>query len=270
MSEPNQREAMLREIAKKQVAFTLPDVDVVFVRRDFRFQSGRGTQMPVDIYYPPSRACDLHPIVLLPSAYPDPIGRVRNYGPLTSWARLMAASGIAAFVYGTEAPDEDIHALLRVLRRQALVLGLDIDRCGVFAVSANVTIGLSTLMRDRHLKCGAFLYGYTLDTDGSTTVADAARQFGFVNGCVGRSVADLPSDVPILFVRAGQDQFPGLNPALDKVIERGIATNRPLSVINHAAGAHGFDIDEPTTASRAVVQQVLAFMRIWLRAEPNV
>jgi len=266
MSQDNEREAMLREIAKKQVVYALPEMDAVIVHRDVTFQSRRGTHLPMDVYYPPFHGQALHPVVLMTTAYPDTSGRVRNYGPLTSWARLMAVSGMAAVVYGTEAPNEDVDALLRFLRGQAAALSLDIDRCGVFGASANVTVGLSILMRDRHLKCGGFLYGYTLDADGSTAVADAAREFGFVNGCMGRSVEDLPSDVPILFVRGGQDRFPGLNATLDRMIEGAMARNLPFSLINHASGAHGFDIDEPTAASRAVVQQLLAFMRIWLRA----
>ena len=265
MSQDNEREAMLREIAKKRVVYALPEMDAVVVRRDVTFKSQRGTHLPMDVYHPPFHGQALPPVVLMTTAYPDPSGRARNYGPLTSWARLMAASGIAAVVYGSEAPNEDADALLRVLRGQAVSLALDTDRCAVFGASANATVGLSLLMRDRHLKCGAFLYGYAMDTDGSTTVADAAREFGFVNGCAKRSVEDLPSDVPILFVRAGHDQFPGLNATLDRMIERATARNLPFTLINHASGAHGFDIDEPTAASRAVVQQVIAFMRIWLR-----
>lgn len=185
-------------------------------------------------------------------------------GPLTSWAQLMAASGMAAVVYGTEAPAEDVHALLRHLRADAAALRLDVDRFGLFAASGNVTVGLSTLIRDRRLRCGALLHGCTMDVDGSTTVADMARKVRFVNACAGASVEDLPSDVPMLFLPAGRDQFPGLNAALDRVIERAPARNLPLSLLNHAAGAHGFDLDEHTAVSRGVVQQVLAFLRLQL------
>jgi hypothetical protein len=157
-----------------------------------------------------------------------------------------------------------VHALLRHLRADAAALGLDVDRFGLFATSGNVTVGLSTLMRDRRLKCGALLYGYTMDMDGSTAVADIARQFGFVNACAGKSIDDLPADVSILFVRAGREQFPGLNAALDRVIERALARNQPLYLINHATGAHGFDLDEQTALSRGIVQQVLAFLQLHL------
>ena len=56
------------------------------------------------------------------------------------------------------------------------------------------------------------------DFSGSTGVADAAKQFGFVNACGGKSVADLPHDLPLFIARAGQDRMPGLNPALDDFV----------------------------------------------------
>ena len=62
---------------------------------------------------------------------------------------------MAAVIYGAEAPDEDVHAVLRQLREDADALGLDMDRLGRFAASGNVTVGLSALMRDRHVRCAA-------------------------------------------------------------------------------------------------------------------
>jgi hypothetical protein len=133
----------------------------------------------------------------------------------------------------------------------------------VLATSANVTVALSLLMRGERVRCAALLYGYTFDLEGST-VADMSRQFGFVNACEGRSVQDLPDDVPLFFVRAGQDRFPGLNDALDRVIAKALARNLPLTLVNHAAGGHGFDVDEDTDTSRGLVRQVLAFLRLHL------
>jgi hypothetical protein len=263
MSEQTDREAILREIAKKTVVYRLPGMDAVPLRRDLSYRSALGTMLPMDVYYPPS-SDQIFPAVVLAMAYPDPTGRIRAYGPVTSWARLFAASGMAAVVYGTEAPGEDLEAVLRQLRADASALALDVDRFGLFATSGNVTVGLSALMRDRRLKCGALLYGYTMDLDGSTAVADMSRQFGFVDACAGRTIDDLRDDVPILFVRAGREQFPGLNAALDNVIGQALARNLPLSLINHASGSHGFDLDENTAISRGIVAQVLAFVRLHL------
>ena len=264
MSEQTERDAIVREIAGKRVVYRLPGMDALPVRRDLRYRAASGSSLPMDVYYPRARRDRRAPVVLVALSYPDPEARIRAFGPVTSWAQLMAASGMAAVVYGTEAPGEDVHAVRRHLRREADALGLEIDRFGLFAASANVTVALSALMRDRRVRCAALLCGYTMDANGSTDVAGMARQAGFVNACAGRSVDDLPDDVPLLFVRAGRDQFPGLNAALDNVIARALARNLPLMLVNHAAGGHAFDIDEDSETSRAIVRQVLAFLRFHL------
>jgi hypothetical protein len=267
MSEHTDREAMLQEIARKNVVYQLPGMAAIEVRRGLAYRATSGTALMMDVYYPPlSPRQPAPPAVLLPMAYPDPTARVRDYGPLTSWARLIAASGLAAVVYGSEAPADDLHALLRQLRSDADALGIDADRFGLLATSGNVTVALSALMRDRSLKCAALLYGYTMDLDGSTAVADMSRQAGFVNACAGRSVDDLPDTIPVLFIRAGRDQFPGINQALDKVVTQAVARNLPVTLINHAGGAHGFDLDESSATSRGIIAQVLAFLRLHLGA----
>jgi dienelactone hydrolase len=266
MGEQTDREAMLREMAKKNVVYQMPGMDVLRVRRDLTFRSTSGAGLLMDVYYPSVTPSPPLPTMLLPVAYPAPMARVRAYGPVTSWARLMAASGMAAVVYGAESPEEDVHAVLRQLRSDAEALGLDMDKFGLFATSGNVTVALSVLMRDRRVRCAALLYGYTMDMDGSTAVADMGRQAGFGNACAGKSPDDLPDGVPMLFIRAGRDQFPGVNEALDKVIARALARNLPLSLVNHAAGEHGFDLDENTAIARGIVQHVLAFLRLHLDA----
>ena len=45
-----------------------------------------------------------------------------------------------------------------------------------------------------YLKCAVLYYGYMPDLNGWTSVAAAARQFGFANPCANKSVDDLPRD----------------------------------------------------------------------------
>jgi hypothetical protein len=70
-----------------------------------------------------------------------------------------------------------------------------------------------------------------------------------------------PEGVPMLFVRAVRDHFPGLNAALDRVIVRALAT-KPAAVARQPRNrGHGFDLEENTAISRGIVQQVLAFLQ---------
>ena len=54
-------------------------------------------------------------------------------------------------------------------------------------------------------RAAALLYGYMLD------VPEAAQQFGVGVPARGRPIDDLPRALPLLVVRAGQDQTPMLN-----------------------------------------------------------
>ena len=262
MSESTDRDALIREIAKKRVRYVLPGMDALPVHRDLAYRD----DLLMDVYCPPAQVQRPVPVVVIPIGYPDPQSGIRTFGPVTSWARLIAASGMAAIIYGSNSPAEDVEAALACVRANASHLDLDAHRLALFAASGHVPVALSVLMRDAGITAAALLCGYTMDGDGATAVADMAAQFGFVNACAGRSPDDLSADVPVLFVRAGRDQCPGLNDALDKVVTRALGRNLPLTLVNHASGAHGFDCDEDSPISREVVRQVLAFLAFHLNA----
>jgi hypothetical protein len=108
-------------------------------------------------------------------------------------------------------------------------------------------------------KCGALVYPYTLDLDGSAGVAGAAKQWGFINACSGKSIDDLARDRPLFVAKAGQDQMPGLNAALDRFVCAALSRNLPVTVTNHATGPHAFDLFDDGETTRDVVRQILAF-----------
>jgi hypothetical protein len=115
--------------------------------------------------------------------------------------------------------------------------------------------------------CAVFGYGCLLDLDEATSVADAARQFGFANPGAGRTMADLRRDVPILITRAGRDQFPAMNASIDAFMRQGLVDNLPITLVNHAEGPHAFDLFDDSRASRDIVRQTLRFLRQHLSAE---
>jgi hypothetical protein len=105
-----------------------------------------------------------------------------------------------------------------------------------------------------------------LDARGSTAVADAAKAFGFANPCASATIDALEPDVPMLIVRAGSDQFAGLNTSIDDFVADALARNRPISVVNLPHAPHGFDLTDDSQASRSAVRDVLAFIRDRLTA----
>lgn len=258
------REAQFRELAKKTIVYRLPGMDQVAVRRDVVYRSSDEGPLVMDVYLPAAAGGVRPPVVVIAMGYPDPQGLFRRFGWHVSWAQLLAASGIAAVIYGTRQPAADIHAVLDYLRDHAGELGVDSRRTGVLTCSGHGAVGLSALMRETKPACAALLYAFTMDLGDSMRVAEASAQFFFVNACAGKSIADLPGDVPVMFVRAGRDQFAGLNEALDRLVSAGLARNLPLSMVNHHTGVHAFDLEEDSEVSRGIIRQVVTFLRLHL------
>jgi acetyl esterase/lipase len=105
-----------------------------------------------------------------------------------------------------------------------------------------------------------------LDLEGSTSVAELAKTFGFVNPCAGKSVNDLPQDIPLFIVRAGQDEMPHLNETMDRFLAKALICNLPITFANHPAAPHWFDVLHDSETSREIIRQILAFMRFHLLA----
>ena len=227
----------------------------------------------MDLYYPPGWKHETPtPAVVFVSGYSD-VGFQKIFGcklkemeSYFSWAQLTAASGLVAVTYSTTEPASEIHAVLRYIRENAESLGIDDKKIGVWACSGNVPNALSVLMEEGryHLKCAALCYGIMLDLDGSSDVAEAAMKWGFANPCAGKSVEDLPRELPLLVVRAGRDEMPHLNETIDRFLARALKLNLSLSFVNHAEAPHAFDVMHDSDLSREIIRQILAFLRFHL------
>jgi acetyl esterase/lipase len=187
-----------------------------------------------------------------------------------SWAQLIAASGLIAVAYTNREPEADLHALLDYLRQNAAAMGIDGEKMAIVAASGHAPLALSVVMsRAAGLRCAAFSCGYMLDVDGSTGVAGAAATWGFVNPCAGKTIDDMPDDVPLFIARAGLDHFPHVNEMLDRFVADAVRRNLPITFVNHAKGPHGFDLFDDSEMSREIVRAILAFLRFHL-ASPLV
>ncbi|MEW6207340.1 MAG: hypothetical protein AB1631_03170 [Acidobacteriota bacterium] len=262
------------DIAKKTVICRMPGMDAVTVRQDVAYQTTQSGDLLIDIYYPPDWKSETRlPAVVFVSGYPDPgiekmLGcRFKEMGAYTSWGRLTAASGMAAITYTNREPATDLLALLQYIRHNAAELGIDEKRIGLWACSGNVPNALSALIEEGDsIRCAVFCYGLMLDLDGATSVADAARQWGFVNSCEGKSVADITQDVPLFIVRAGRDQMPRLNETIDRFVACALERNLPLTFVNHPSAPHAFDLFDQSETSIEIIRRILAFMQFHLAA----
>lgn len=261
-------------MTRKKVLYELPGMERVTVRRDVEYGAGETGPLTLDVYAPPDLTQgERRPAVVFVLGYVDRgaegmLGcKFKEMESFLSWARLVAASGMVAILYtnGSD-PAADARAVLRHVRDNAAALGVDERRLGLWACSGHVPTALSVLIEEPHgsLGCAALCYGYTLDLDGSTGVAEAAQTYRFANPAAGESVADLPATTALFLARAGQDQTPHLNEALDRFLAHAVARNLAVTFVNHATGPHAFDLLEDSEATREVIRQVLGFLRIQL------
>lgn len=269
MSEETQQEPM----SAKTVVYRLPGMESVAVRRDVEYRATDAGPLVLDLYAPPEATPgERFPAVVLVAGYPEPgiekfIGcKFKEMGSSVSWSRLMAASGMVAITYTNREPVADLDALLGFVRQNAASLGVDDDRIGLWSSSGNVPVALSALMLPGRafLRCAALLYGMTLDLDGSTGMAQASQAFGFINACAGRSVEELPRETALFLARAGREQFPHLNEAMERFLARSVALNLSVTFVNHPRGPHAFDLLDDSPTTHEIVREILAFLRFHL------
>lgn len=253
-------------LAKKHVQYPLPPTDNLEKRSAIVYAGTAAGDLHLDLYRP-ARANGPLPVVVHVNGYPFPAALQSQWQPMISWARLLQGQGIASVIYETVEPVQDGLRLLDFLVAHGADLGLDSSRIGLLASSGHGPNALGLLVaRPGRVRCAVLRYPFLLDGDGATTVADAARDYGFANPVAGAGIGDLPVDVPVLLARAGRDHFAGLTASLDRFAARALAMNLPLTVINHPTGGHAFDLEDDSPASRRVIGQEVAFWREQLNA----
>jgi len=261
------------EIARKEVVYRLPGTETVDVRRGLEYRTTDAGALTMDLYRPATAGDGAKlPIVVIVAGYRDAgfqrmLGcSFKDMGSTVGWARLMAASGIAAIAYTNREPVADLEEMLRHLRANGAHLGLDGERIGLWASSGNAPLALWAMMAggEARPRCAALLYPYTLDLDGHTGVAEAAAMFRFENPAAGMSAADLPSEVPFFLARAGLDEMPRLNETLDRFLVAALSRNLQVTMTNHSAGPHAFDLLDDSETSREIVRATLQFLRTHL------
>jgi acetyl esterase/lipase len=251
-------------IAKQPVVLELPGMDAVSIERNVPYGSA-GPRRRLDVYRPPGTATPALPAVLFVTGYADSGAakvfgcRLMDMAAYVCWARLVACMGLVGILYENEEPAADARAVLNHVRTSAKSLGIDAQRLGLWSCSGNAPNALGLIADNPDLACAALVYGYTTDFDGHRDVAAAHAQFGFA--CPPSLELTALRRTTLLLVRAGRDEAPGLNAALDRFVPRALEANVPLTLVNYPEGPHAFDIVDPSSGSRAAIRQILAFLR---------
>ena len=252
---------MTSDLATRRVLYEISGMESV-PRQTHEFPGSDGTPLPMTIYGADPAA--LRPAVALVEGYPDPgfarlLGcRFMDMAWSVSTAQLIAASGCVAITYANREPLADLDALMGHVAAHGAGAGIDTSRIALWATSGHGPAAFGMLGKT----AGAVLLNpYLFDYGGASHVADAARTFKFAVP----AAADLPAAKPVFVVRSGKDEMPGLNASLDRFAALALASNLPLTLVNHPGAPHAFDLFQEGRETRHILQQAIAFLRVALQ-----
>lgn len=259
------------------VVYRLPEMDAVTVHSNLKYSDVDNPFLLMDVYTPAdySRGATL-PIVMFIHGGAGAQYKPKDWGFFQSWGRLIAASGMAAVMFthrlGYPKPclaeaALDLGNALDYIRSNAPSFNTDPDRIGLMAWSAGGPL-LSSAMQQRpaFVRCLLAFYAY-LDIQRSPShieneSAETLKSYSPISHLHGNSL----SMVPFFVARAGQDEIPMMNDSIDRFVAAALATNAPLTCMNHPLGEHGFDNQNDDARSREIVGAALAFLRAHLCA----
>jgi acetyl esterase/lipase len=266
----------LAERVKPAVVYRLPGMDKVRVVSNLKYSEVDNPHLLMDVYIPPDlKPQERRPAVVLVHGGAGPENKPKDWGIFQSWGRLIAAAGMVAvaFTHRFSPPPQsllaeaasDVDSAINYLRSNAESIHANADHIGVCAWSSGGAL-LRPLLTKKPLFVRCVLaFCAMLDLQQYAPAGDAAalqflKEFS--------AIAALPEDsttmMPMWIARAGRDEVPMLNEALDRFTARALAVNAPITVINHPLGAHGFDNQNDDERSREIIRSAIEFMRTHL------
>jgi dienelactone hydrolase len=175
---------------------------------------------------------------------------------------------MAAIVYETVNPENDLNSLIQYINSSADKLNIDVNKMGVYTCSANSPTALANILNNSNsiFKCAIVYYGIFLATDFKylSLIDSLSQNMGFVTPRLPEPTS-WKKDVPILIVHAGKDFVPHTNESLTGFVDKAINLNLPITVINYANGVHGFDVYADNETTREIIKNTLEFLKFYLK-----
>jgi hypothetical protein len=226
-----------------------PDLKNVVVKPDVPYLTTTAGSLKVDIFQPPTlKAGEKRPVVVFLNAIGDEPGNtwpIKNWGIYQSWPRLMAAQGFVGVAMDADQNkvQESLRGVFDFLEKQGAAYGIDAERVGVYAASANVTGAARYLMSDqahRGIRAAVLYYGRSPE-------------------------GPFRKDLPVLFVVAeGDVARSGYGPLWGEVLKN----NAPWTITMASNQPHAFDAFANTDDARKVIRQTISFWKDHLEPVP--
>ncbi len=257
------------------VAYEVEGMNDVIVKKDIPYLKSSDSALKMDIYYPPRFDFKRKiPAIVFVFGYTNEgqlktaKHQLRTWSPYTSWCRVVAASEMAAIVYETFNPENDLKSLIQYINSNTDNLSIDVNRMGAYSCSANTPTEMAYILNDPDciFKCAVVYYGVFL-TKGFkhiTTIDTLSQNMGFVTPRLSES-ASWNKKVPIMIVHAGKDFVPHTNESLTSFVNEAIVQNIPITLMIHSDGVHAFDINTDNESTRQIIKNTLEFWKFYLQ-----
>lgn len=258
------------------VFFELPHMDKVIVKKDISYQNIADSTLKMDIYYPPNFDFQKKiPAIIIVYGCSNEgqielIGNLfRNWSVHISWCKIIATSGLAAIIYETADPENDIIALSKYIQANHEKLSIDDNNIGAFTCSSNTPVAITSILNSSTniFKCAVVYYGIFL-TKELEKLPQVDSVFGFQNPRLSEPI-NWNKNVPLYIVKAGLDNDPYAFSSILSFCNNALDQNLPVTLINYPNGLHGFDFLNDNDTTRMIIKNTLDFWKFYLNLNKN-
>ena len=266
------------ELAKKQLVYSLPDMEQVVTRKDIVYKTVDNLILRLDVYYPRDMVEGTkRPAVLFVHGDVN-IERAehgKDGGGYISWAQLVALSGMIAVTFShrpsesltklTEA-GSDVDDFMRYILENGEKLGIDTNSLGIWTASTGPVYAFRAALNAVHTPIRFIVAYYGLMSILNRAYFNYGEdEIGLVEAFSAlHYLRTQPETMPPLFIARATVDNAYLNDGLDTFVKEAIERNVPLTFMSHTMGMHGFDIFNNDERSQEIIKATLEFMKIHL------
>lgn len=257
------------------VAYQLEGMKDVIVKKDIPYLKTADSALKMDVYYPQKFDFKTKiPAVVFVYGYTKN-GQIkaagqqlRKFSQYTSWCKIVAASGMAAIVYETVNPENDLYSLIQYINSTADKLNIDVSKIGAYTCSANSPTGIAYILNNPNsiFKCAVVYYGIFLTKDFKylSTIDTLSQKMLFMTPRLSEPTS-WNKNVPLMIVHVGKDFVPHTDESLTSFLDKAINQKVPFTLIHYAKGIHGFDVYADDETIREIIKNTLEFWKFYLK-----
>lgn len=224
-----------------------PEMKNVVIKSDVPYLNDEGGILKMDIYSPPGmKATDKRPAVVFLNAVGEAPGemKVKSWGTYKTWPQLVAANGYIGISMECDGNrvQESISGIFKFIAGQGNKYGIDTNRLGVYAASANVTASVL----------------YLMSNDAYAGIKAAVLYYGQ------QPQGPYRKDLPVLFVVPEGDVGNGYSSLWNEVLKN----NAPWTIQMGSGLIHAFDTFNDNDNSRKIIKETISFWKNHLDVIP--